>query len=54
MLIWLFVLALSIRLVAMALGDNEDGDAMARLLYSRSVIDNHDFAPSTVWLPGHF
>ena len=54
MLIWLFVLALSIRLVAMALGDNEDGDAMARLLYSRSVVDDHDFAPSTLWLPGHF
>ena len=51
---WLFALALSIRLIAMALSNNEDGDAMARLLYSRSVVDDHDFAPSTLWLPGHF
>jgi hypothetical protein len=38
----------------MSLSDNEDGDAMARILYSRALVDHGDLVPSTVWLPGHF
>lgn len=50
----LFFLAFAIRLIAIAFSDNEDGDAIARLLYSRAVIESLDLVPSTVWLPGHF
>jgi hypothetical protein len=50
----LFLLALLIRFLAMSLSDNEDGDAMARILYSRALVDHGDLVPSTVWLPGHF
>jgi hypothetical protein len=51
---WLYVLAVVVRLAALALADNEDGDAMARVLFARAVADNADLVPSDAWLPGHF
>ena len=50
----LYVLALVVRLVALALSDNEDGDSMIRIIYSRAVVDDGNLVPSTLWLPGHF
>lgn len=50
----LFLAAVLVRLVALWISDNEDGDAFARLLWGRGLVDQGDWLPTKVWLPGHF
>src|SRR2546426_3831980 len=46
--------ALALRVVFLLLSDNNDGDAFARVLLSRQVVEQGTWLPTDVWLPGHF
>ncbi|PYQ14095.1 MAG: hypothetical protein DMH00_02620 [Acidobacteria bacterium] len=46
--------ALALRVVFLVLSDNNDGDAFARVLLSRQVVEQGTWLPTDVWLPGHF
>jgi len=53
-LVLLFLGALAIRLLFIALSDNEDGDAFARIIWSRRLVDLKRWDPTGEWMPGHF
>ena len=54
LLLVLFAGSLAIRVAFALVSDNEDGDAFARIVYSRMVAQQGILVPTEDWLPGHF
>src|SRR5437867_9528311 len=46
--------ALALRIAFLVFSDNNDGDAFARVLLSRQVVNQGTWLPTDVWLPAHF